>query len=148
MVSYTSMSQHARLYLCCIQSRVKSVCLPSRQSRHVSASSSWEPFITDRWSQEFRGVLFISFLPHQDSGYPLGMETHDLDHHQLQGLWTEEETRLYINVLEFMAAHQACIMFLPVIQGLTIQIMTDNTITILCINWQGGAISRFWSPPP
>lgn len=55
------------------------------------------------------------------------------------GLWIQrtqswEESQLHINMLELRAIYLACWAFLPFIEGITIQILMDNTTVMLYIN--------------
>ena len=58
----------------------------------------------------------------------------------LQGLWSEEESRLHINVLEMRAVFLALKRFNPP-QGQSILISSDNTTVVAHVNKQGGTHS-------
>ncbi|KAJ1121781.1 hypothetical protein NDU88_000300 [Pleurodeles waltl] len=60
---------------------------------------------------------------------------------QAQGLWSDKEKQYHINLLELRAVHLALKSFIPLIQGKTLLIQTDNTTTMYYLNKQGGTRS-------
>ena len=56
----------------------------------------------------------------------------------MQGVWSEEEKKLHINILELEAVFLAVKHFLPAIKGKTVLLKTDNTKVVQYINKQGG----------
>ncbi|KAJ1112338.1 hypothetical protein NDU88_000606 [Pleurodeles waltl] len=72
---------------------------------------------------------------------------------EIKGLWSPEEQRFHINLLELRAVRLALKAFLPSLRGQSVQVLTDNTTTMWYINKQGGVGSyllcrealRLWS---
>ena len=61
---------------------------------------------------------------------------------QAQGLWTQEEGLMHINVLELRAVFLGLQAFLPVVRGSSVIAMTDNSTVVGYIKNQGGTRSR------
>uniref|UniRef100_UPI0039812F18 hypothetical protein n=1 Tax=Salmonella sp. s55004 TaxID=3159675 RepID=UPI0039812F18 len=57
------------------------------------------------------------------------------------GIWTTQEARLHINLLELEAVMQAVKAMTPIPQGKSLTVFSDNTTTIAYINRQGGTLS-------
>ncbi|XP_050825375.1 uncharacterized protein LOC127058925 [Gopherus flavomarginatus] len=55
-----------------------------------------------------------------------------------QGLWSQEEVGLHINMRELRAVRLACQTFCHQLQGRCVAVFTDNTTTMYYINKQGG----------
>ena len=61
-----------------------------------------------------------------------------LDQSSAKGLWTDQEKRLHINVLELKAVSLALRSFKGQCQNQTVLVVTDNSTVVACINKQGG----------
>ena len=60
----------------------------------------------------------------------------------LSGVWTEEESRLHINILELEAVVRALRALSSLVQGRSLTVFTDNTSVVAYINRQGGTRSQ------
>ena len=58
------------------------------------------------------------------------------------GLWSQSECRLHINVLELRAVHLTLLHLEQEILGQSVLIESDNTATVSYINKQGGVVSK------
>ncbi|WP_411025337.1 hypothetical protein, partial [Salmonella sp. s55004] len=58
------------------------------------------------------------------------------------GVWTSQEAKLHINVLEFEAIIRAVKAMRPIPQGMSLTVFSDNTTAIAYINRQGGTRSH------
>lgn len=67
----------------------------------------------------------------------LGWGAH-MDSHMTQGMWTPQESRMHINILEFRAVRRACESFLPFICSHHILLMSDSTTAVFYNNREGG----------
>ncbi|XP_072319724.1 uncharacterized protein [Eucyclogobius newberryi] len=56
----------------------------------------------------------------------------------VQGSWSQRQSRLHINVLEFLAVELALRHFLPHLRGRHVMVRSDNTSVVFHINHQGG----------
>lgn len=86
------------------------------------------------------GVLFVNPRPIVSlisDASDLGWGAH-LSVLQTQGLWSWEELVLHINVRELRAIRLVCGVFLPQLSGWVVQVLTDNTASMFCVNRQGG----------
>ena len=64
-----------------------------------------------------------------------------LDQSSIKGLWSEQEKRLHINVLELRAVSLALRQFKDQCQNQTVLVATDNSTVVAYINKQGGTHS-------
>ena len=64
-----------------------------------------------------------------------------LDTAQASGVWSAEETSLHINHLELLAVYNALIAFRNHLNGMTIQLMSDNSTVVSYLVKQGGTVS-------
>lgn len=60
-----------------------------------------------------------------------------MDDHMTKGIWTPQESRMHINVLELQAVKKACQSFLLFIRSHLAHIMSDTTTTVFYINKWG-----------
>ncbi len=70
----------------------------------------------------------------------LGWGAH-LDENSVSGLWSKDESRLHINILEMLAVKLALAELLPFIEGLHVMLSTDNTTVLAYLQNQGGTKS-------
>ena len=70
-----------------------------------------------------------------------GWGTH-LDQSSTKGLWSDQEKRLHINVLELKAVSLALRSFKDQCQNQTVLVATDNSTVVAYINKQGGTQQR------
>lgn len=114
---------------------------PSGQDPHCAAS------VLDslKWWLDPRVLCKgVPFTRPQPSAHPvsdtsvLGWGAH-LGHLRTQGLWSQEELLLHINIRELRAVCLACQAFLPHITNKTVSVLTDNTSAMYYINRQDGA---------
>ena len=69
-----------------------------------------------------------------------GLGAH-LDQSSTKGLWSDQEKRLHINILELKAVSLALRRFKDQCQGQTVLVATDNSTVVAYINKQGGTHS-------
>ena len=72
------------------------------------------------------------------------------EHRTLAGVWSEEESRLHINMLELEAVARAVKALQDRVQGRCLSVFSDNTTVVAYINRQGGTHSpqlclKVWS---
>ena len=65
-----------------------------------------------------------------------------LDQRSTQGLWSDQEKRLHINILELKAVSLALRNFKDLCQDQTVLVATDNSTVVAYINKQGGTHSH------
>ena len=58
------------------------------------------------------------------------------------GLWSREESKLHINILEMMAVHNALRIWAPQIRGDVVSLHTDNKTVVAYLQKEGGTKSR------
>ena len=64
-----------------------------------------------------------------------------LDQRSTKGLWSDQEKRLHINVLELKAVSLALRNFKDQCQNQTVLVAMDNSTVVACINKEGGTHS-------
>ena len=64
-----------------------------------------------------------------------------LDTAEASGVWSAGETSLHINQLELLAVYNALIAFRNHLNGMTIQLMSDNSTVVSYLAKQGGTVS-------
>ncbi|XP_063802384.1 uncharacterized protein LOC134970322 [Pseudophryne corroboree] len=63
--------------------------------------------------------------------------------HHFQGRWSNQESKLQINILELRAIRYALIRIQTMVQGQPVRVQSDNATAVAYINKQGG--TRSWS---
>ncbi|KAG6932460.1 hypothetical protein G0U57_021497, partial [Chelydra serpentina] len=137
MASCTFVTAHARLRLQPLQAWLSSVCQPRRDSLNLILTVPSQVLASLNWWLDPRKVLEgLPFHPPQPSlalttdASSLGWGAH-LKGLQTQGLWSEQELTLHINVRELRAVRLPCQAFAQHLQGRCVAILTDNTTAIL-----------------
>ena len=100
------------------------------------------------WWQNAANVMKGSDLQPKDHSIQLfidasneGWGTH-LDQRSIKGLWSDQDKRLHINVLELKAVSLALRSFKDQCQNQTVLVATDNSTVVTYINKQGGTHQR------
>ena len=78
------------------------------------------------------------FTDASHSGLGAHLEPEGLLYH---GLWTEDQSRLHINVLEMKTISLSLTQALPVVKNSTVLVSTDNTTVVAYLRHQGGTHS-------
>ena len=99
------------------------------------------------WWQNPQNVMIGADLHPKDHSIQLftdasneGWGAH-LNQSSTKGLWSDQEKRLHINVLELKAVSLALRSFKDQCQNQTVLVATDNSTVVACINKQGGTHS-------
>lgn len=135
-------TQHVRLHLLSMQGWLKSMYLPSKHHMHIRVQFTQVVLSSLNWwkdplprSLTFSPPLSTKMLV--TDSYMLDWGAH-LDTHKpkISGL----TKRLpHINILELRALCPTCTAFLPMLGGLIVQVMTNNTIALFYVSRQAGA---------
>ncbi|XP_078239272.1 uncharacterized protein LOC140705553 [Pogona vitticeps] len=146
--STTTTLSHARLKMRSLQSWMLTLFDPHQDSQHKRLTVTPELALQLQW-WTFLPHLLVGhpFHPLQltrqvtTDGSPLGWGAH-CDGHQIHVSWSPQEAWLHMNHLELLAVIKALRAFLPLVQGRAIQLVTDNSTTMFCVNKQGGTRSK------
>ena len=94
----------------------------------------------DWWQNHVNVMKGADLHPKDQNSSNKGWGAH-LEQSSTQGLWSEQEKRLHLNVLELKAVSLALRQFKDKCQNQTVLVATDNSTVVAYINKQGGTHS-------
>ena len=112
----------------------------------IDSLLSWSPFL-HTWWQNPVNVMKGADLHPKDHSIQLFTDASNegwgsyLEQSSTKGLWSNQEKRLHINVLELKAFSLALRRFMDQCQNQTVLVATDNSTVVAYINKQGGTHS-------